>query len=151
MRRKGVAMQEVVMQGTNNLEIWVPAVVSIVTLFINMAFYMFAQPHITYKTSAKESLSKVSVELLNYLAEIISYENFDGVPTQIRKYSLQIHLHFKNGTSDGQLEMLLEQIFKEVRKRKDLISATDIDKWNDDLRMLARKLRKNLAKHCGAL
>ncbi len=144
-------MKEVVMQGTNNLEIWVPAIVSIITLFINMAFYMFAQPRITYETSAKESLSKVSVELLNYLAEIISYENFDGVPTQIRKYSLQIHLHFKNGTSDGQLEILLEQIFKEARKRKSLTSEADIDKWNDNLRVLAKELRKNLAKHCGAL
>lgn len=136
---------------TNNLEIWVPAIVSIITLVLNLLFYIFIQPRLTYKATAKESLKKVSVDLLNYLAEIISYEQFDGVPTQIRKYSLQIHLHFKAGTSDGQLEILLEQIFNEVRKRKNLNSIDDIDKWNDEFRVLARDLRKKLAKHCGVL
>lgn len=136
---------------TNNLEIWVPAIVSIITLVLNLLFYIFIQPRLTYKATAKESLKKVSVDLLNYLAEIISYEQFDGVPTQIRKYSLQIHLHFKAGTSDGQLEILLEQIFNEVRKRKNLNSIDDIDKWNDEFRILARDLRKKLAKHCGVL
>lgn len=144
-------MNEVIAQETNNLEIWVPAIVSIVTLIVNMLFYLFVQPRITYKATAKGSLSKISVELLNYLAEIISYENFDGVPTQIRKYSLQIHLHFKDGTSDGQLELLLENVFKEAKRRKSLTSAEDISKWNDDFRILARALRKNLAKHCGVL
>lgn len=143
-------MGEVVVE-TNNLEIWIPAIVSIFTLVLNLLFYIFIQPRLTYRATAKESLKKVSVELLNYLAEIISYEQFEGVPTQIRKYSLQIHLHFKEGTSDGQLEILLEQLFQEVRKRKSLTTASDIDKWNDDFRVLARKLRKNLAKHCGAL
>lgn len=143
-------MGEVVVE-TNNLEIWIPAIVSVFTLVLNLLFYIFIQPRLTYRATAKESLKKVSVELLNYLAEIISYEQFEGVPTQIRKYSLQIHLHFKEGTSDGQLEILLEQLFKEVRKRKSLTTASDIDKWNDDFRVLARKLRKNLAKHCGAL
>jgi|Go1ome_4_1110791.scaffolds.fasta_scaffold04360_3 hypothetical protein len=143
-------MYEVALE-TNNLEIWVPAIVSIITLVLNLLFYIFIQPRLTYKATAKESLKKVSVDLLNYLAEIISYEQFDGVPTQIRKYSLQIHLHFKAGTSDGQLEILLEQIFNEVRKRKNLTSTDDIDKWNDEFRVLARNLRKKLAKHCGVL
>lgn len=143
-------MYEVALE-TNNLEIWVPAIVSIITLVLNLLFYIFIQPRLTYKATAKESLKKVSVDLLNYLAEIISYEQFDGVPTQIRKYSLQIHLHFRAGTSDGQLEILLEQIFNEVRKRKNLTSTDDIDKWNDEFRVLARNLRKNLAKHCGVL
>lgn len=143
-------MCEVILE-TTSLEIWIPAIVSIITLLLNMMFYIFIQPRLTYRSTAKESLKKVSVELLNYLAEIISYEQFDGVPTQIRKYSLQIHLHFKEGTSDGELEILLEQLFKEVRKRKSLTIAADIDNWNDDFRVLARKLRKNLAKHCGAL
>ena len=143
-------MYEVALE-TNNLEIWVPAIVSIITLVLNLLFYIFIQPRLTYKATAKESLKKVSVDLLNYLAEIISYEQFDGVPTQIRKYSLQIHLHFKAGTSDGALEILLEQIFNEVRKRKNLTSTDDIDKWNDEFRVLARNLRKKLAKHCGVL
>ena len=136
---------------TNSLEIWIPAIVSIITLLLNLMFYIFIQPRLTYKATAKESLKKVSVELMNYLAEIISYEDFSNVPTQIRKYSLQIHMHFKKGTSDGQLEILLEQVFKEVKRRKSLTTAENIDKWNDDFRVLARKLRKELAKYCGAL
>lgn len=136
---------------TNSLEIWIPAVVSIITLVLNLIFYIFVQPRLTYKATAKESLKKVSVDLLNYLAEIISFDHFDGVPTQIRKYSLQIHLHFKDGTTDGQLEVLLEQIFREVRIRKSLTATDDIDKWNDNFRVLSRDLRKKLAKYCGAL
>lgn len=136
---------------TNSLEIWIPAIVSIITLLLNLMFYIFIQPRLTYKATAKESLKKVSVELMNYLAEIISYEDFSNVPTQIRKYSLQIHMHFKQGTSNGQLEILLEQVFKEVKRRKSLTTVEDIDRWNDDIRVLARKLRKELAKHCGAL
>lgn len=136
---------------TNNLEIWIPAVISICTLILNMLFYIFIQPRLTYKATAKDALKLVSVNLLNYLAEIVSYEEFDGVPTQIRKYSLQIHLHFKSGTSDGQLEILLEKIYQEVKIRKSLSAIDDINKWNDDFRVLARLLRKELAKHCGAL
>ena len=136
---------------TNNLEIWIPAVISICTLIVNMLFYIFIQPRLTYKATAKDALKLVSVNLLNYLAEIVSYEEFDGVPTQIRKYSLQIHLHFKSGTSDGQLEILLEKIYQEVKIRKNLSAIDDINKWNDDFRVLARTLRKELAKHCGAL
>lgn len=136
---------------TTNLEIWVPAVVSIITLIVNMLFYLFVQPHLTYKASAKESLTKISVELLNYMAEIVSYDNFDGVPTQIRKYSLQIHLQFKNGTSDGKIELLLENVFQEVKRRKSLISEQDVENWNANFRSLARDLRKNLARYCGSL
>lgn len=136
---------------TNSLEIWIPAIVSVITLLINLMFYMFIQPRLTYKATAKESLKKVSVDLMNYLAEIVSYDDFSDVPTQVRKYSLQIHMHFKKGTSDGQLEIILEQVFKEVKKRKSMTTAEDIDEWNDNFRVLARKLRKNLAKYCGAL
>lgn len=136
---------------TNNLEIWIPAIVSIITLLLNLLFYIFIQPRLTYKATAKESLKKVAVDLMNYLAEIISYEDFSNVPTQIRQYSLQIHMHFKKGTSDGELEIFLEQVFQEVKRRKSLTIDEDVDKWNDDFRVLARKLRKELAKYCGAL
>lgn len=135
----------------DNLEIWIPATVSIVTLLVNMAFYLFMQPRIVDKASTKEALRKVSVKLLNYLAEVVSMDNFDGVPTKIRKYSLQIHLYFKSGTAAGKVELLLEQIFKEVQKRKGLTAQRDIEEWNDNFRNLVRDLRKNLAKYCGSL
>jgi tryptophanyl-tRNA synthetase len=138
-------------QDSNGMEIWIPAAVSIITLVLNLIFYIFVQPRITYKNTAKESLTKTSVELLNYLAEIVSNDNFDGVPTKIRKYSLQIHLQFKDGTADGTVELLLEQIFQEVQKRKKLTSEAEINTWNENFRIKVRDLRKALAKYCGAL
>lgn len=144
-------MGETLVNETNNLEIWIPAVVSIVTLIINLLFYVFVQPRITYKTTAREALAKTSIEFLNYLTELVSFDNFEGVPTTVRKYSLQIHLHFKSGTADGEIELLLEKIFKETQKRKTLNSETEIENWNDSFRVLVRELRKNLAKYCGEL
>ena len=144
-------MEEARVKSNIDWEIWVPAIVSVITLIVNMLFYLFAQPRIADKTAIKKAFTEASVELLNYMAEIISYESFEGVPTQIRKYSLQIHLYFKNGTATGQIEILLEKVFKEIQKRKDLSSAVEIEEWNDNFRKLARELRKNLAKHCGAL
>lgn len=134
-----------------NLEIWIPAAVSIVTLLVNMAFYLFMQPRIADKASTKEALTKVSVKLLNYLAEVVSMDNFDGVPTKIRKYSLQIHLYFRSGTAAGEVELLLEKIFKEVQKRKSLTAQQEIENWNDNFRNLVRDLRKSLARYCGSL
>lgn len=142
---------EVMVQETNNLEIWIPAIISTITLVVNLLFYIFVQPRLAYKTTAREALTKTSVELLSYLADIISFDSFDGVPTKIRKYSLQIHLHFKNGTADGKIELLLEQIFKESQRRKQLNAETEIEQWNENFRVLARDLRMNLAKYCGEL
>lgn len=142
-------VQEIVNE-SKSMEIWIPAVVSIITLLVNMFFYIFVQPRLTYKTTAKESLTKVSVELLNYLAEIVSYEDFTGVPTKIRKYSLQIHLQFKNGTAKGDIELNLEKVFQEIQKRKQLSTEVEIEKWNEGFRVLVRDLRKSLAKYCGS-
>lgn len=134
---------------SSSLKIWIPAIVSIVTLVINLLFYIFVQPHLTYRAAAKESLTKTAVKLLNYMTEIVSFESFDGVPTNIRKYSMQIHLQFKSGTADHSVELLLEQIFQEVKKRKEIVSSDEIDKWNDNFRVLARELRRELAKYIG--
>lgn len=38
-------MYEVALE-TNNLEIWVPAIVSIITLVLNLLFYIFIQPRL---------------------------------------------------------------------------------------------------------
>lgn len=139
------------METTSNLQVWVPAIVSIVTLVINLMFYMFVQPRLTYKAGAKEALGKIAIDLLNYLSDIVSYECFDGVPTQIRKYSLQIHMQFKSGTADEALEELLEEIFKDAKARKQLTTPEDIDAWNNAFRVKVRKLRGLLAKYCGVL
>lgn len=138
-------------QGSNGFEIWIPAIVSIISLVVNLLFYIFVQPRITYKKTARDALTKTSVDLLNYLSEIVSYNEFDGVPTQIRKYSIQIHLQFKKGTADEKIELLLEEIFQEVRARRKITSDEDIDNWNNNFRIKVRELRKALAKYCGVL
>lgn len=135
----------------SDLQIWVPAIVSVVTLAVNMLFYIFAQPKISYKNKVKESLSKVSVELFDYISEIVSYNDFSGVPTKIRQYSIRIHMCFKEGTAPKELEAILEEIYQAVKKRKSLTTFDEIDRWNENFRKMAKKLRKNLAEHCGAL
>lgn len=102
----------------SDLQIWVPAIVSVVTLAVNMLFYIFAQPKISYKNKVKESLSKVSVELFDYISEIVSYNDFSGVPTKIRQYSIRIHMCFKEGTAPKELEAILEEIYQAVKKEK---------------------------------
>lgn len=135
----------------SDLQIWVPAIVSVVTLVVNMLFYIFAQPKISYKNKVKESLSKVSVELFDYISEIVSYNDFSGVPTKIRQYSIRIHMCFKEGTAPKELEAILEEIYQAVKKRKSLTTFDEIDRWNENFRKMAKKLHKNLAEHCGAL
>lgn len=135
----------------SDLQIWAPAIVSVVTLAVNMLFYIFAQPKISYKNKVKESLSKVSVELFDYISEIVSYNDFSGVPTKIRQYSIRIHMCFKEGTAPKELEAILEEIYQAVKKRKSLTTFDEIDRWNENFRKMAKKLRKNLAEHCGAL
>lgn len=144
-------MKELISQMGANLNIWIPAFVSVLTLVVNLLFYLFVQPRITYQAATREALTKISVEFFNYLAEIVSYDSFEGVPTTIRKYSMQIRLYFKPGRTSGQLELILEEIFKETQKRKRLDSLEDIKKWNDNFRNLVKDLRKIVGKYCGVL
>lgn len=134
----------------SDLQIWIPSIVSIITFLLTGCFYLFVQPRLTYKSKAKETLKKASVQLLNYLAEIVSYDDFAGVPTKVRKYSLQIHLCFKKGTANGLLELKLEQVYMAVNSRKSLNKDVEIENWNDSFRVLVRELRIELARYCGA-
>ena len=99
-------------QNSNNLQIWIPAITSVITLIVNLMFYILVQPKLKYKAEARENISKISAELLSYLSDIVSFDSFDGVLTKVRKLSLQIHLQFKNGTADKEIENLLEEIYK---------------------------------------
>ena len=135
----------------NNLAIWVPSIISIITLLFNLGFYIFCELRLGYKYRIKQELAKISAELLTYLAEIVSYDTFEGVPTQIRNYSLKIHLCFKTGTADEEIAEELEQIFQAVKCRKKLTDASEIGEWNEKFRKKVRKLRCLLSKYCGAL
>ncbi|MBU5477594.1 hypothetical protein KQI69_00045 [Eubacterium sp. MSJ-13] len=142
---------EKVDQSSNNLEIWIPAIISIVTLLANLVFYIFVQPKLKYRAEARENLTKIAAELLGYLSDIVSFDSFDGVLTKVRKLSLQIHLQFKNGIADKEIEDLLEKIYKEIQKRKDIVDNQEITDWNENFRYYVRKLRIKLAKYCGVL
>ena len=136
---------------SSGLEAWVPSIISVITLVVTMAFYIHIQPKITDRTSAKNDLKTVSINLLNYLTEIVSYTDFSGVPTKIRQYSLQIHLCFKSGIADPEIEKLLESIFQLTKERKTIVDSDGIEAWNTKLKSQAHDLRVELAKHCRSL
>ena len=97
----------------DELKIWVPSIVSIITLLVNMGFYIFGQPSLGYKYKRKEHLANICGEMFTYLSEIVSYDDFSGVPTNVRDYSLKIHLCFKSGTATKEISDSLERIFQE--------------------------------------
>lgn len=139
------------LQNVSSLEVWLPAAISVLSLIVNLCFYIFVQPRLSYKLTAKERLANTSVELLNYLTEVISYNDFSGVPTQVRKYSIQIHMHFKSGVASKEIEELLEVIFQDCKRRKSMALQSEIDEWNILFRQHLRRLRIELAKYCGEL
>lgn len=134
-----------------NLELWIPAGISVLTLVINLVFYMFVQPRLSYKWGAKESLRNASCDMLKFLSEVVSYEDFAHVPTEVRNYSLRILLHFKDEKNCKGLETALENVYQEVKKRKKIEDDVEIEKWNKDFRETVRVLRRLLAKESGGL
>jgi len=133
------------------LKIWVPSIVSIITLLINMGFYIFGQPRLGYKYKRKEELSKICEEMFTYLSEIVSLKDLAGAPTKIRNFSLKIHLCFKKGTASKDLSDCLEVIYQMVKQRKNFNDDNDMEEWNDNFRNQCRELRRLLGKYCGGL
>lgn len=133
------------------VKVWLPSIVSIITLMINLCFYIVVQPRLGYKYKVKEQLYQVSTELFVYLADIVSQTDFNGVPTKIREYSLKIHLCFVGGKADDKTSEKLEEIFQMAKNRKTLIADADIQVWNDKFRVEVRELRKLLSHYCGGL
>lgn len=133
------------------VKVWLPSIVSIIALMINLCFYIVVQPRLGYKYKVKEQLYQVSTELFVYLADIVSQTDFNGVPTKIREYSLKIHLCFVGGKADDKTSEKLEEIFQMAKNRKTLIADADIQVWNDKFRVEVRELRKLLSHYCGGL
>lgn len=131
------------------LKLWVPSVVSIATLLLNLLFYAFGQPLVSFKLKRKENLVTTAEEFMVFLSEVVSNENFDGVPTQIRNYSLKIHLYFKTGEAPEPLKGQLEKLFQLCRERKSMTDEQRITQWNGEFRDEVRKLRKYLAEYTG--
>ena len=134
---------------TNNLEIWIPTVASIITLVLTGCFYIFIQPYLTYKGESKASLREIALQLSEYMTEVVSYSSFDGVPTQMKKYSVRIKMHFKNGRGSKELNKLLEDAWGKVEERKTLGDPEKIKKWNEDYRKLEHDIRILISKYCG--
>lgn len=130
-------------------KVWLPSIVSIVTLIVNISFYIFVQPKISFTLKRKERFVAVTEELLEFLSEVVSKESFDGVPTKIRNYSLKLHLCFKSGEAPQLLNVQLEHLFKMCQERKKLTDESNIRQWNEDFRNEVRQLRKAAAEYCG--
>lgn len=140
-----VASQEVGM----NLEVWVPAIIAIISLVVNIVFSVFVAPKVIRENEYRTKLFEVCSEFFEYLSGVPSLSNYNGVPTKIRNYSLKIHLMFKEGSAPKELSESLENVFQKVKKRKELTEASEIDKWNDEFRNELRTLRKKIACYTG--
>ena len=149
MKRGKQAMPLLTVKDSIDLDTWLPSIISVITLLINVAYYAFGQPKVSYKLKRKERLVEVSEELLTYLSKVVSLDDYSGAPTNIRNYSLTIHMCFKSGSAPEEISSLLEETFQLVKSRKQMDDKECIDKWNRDIKDLAGYLRKKLAKYTG--
>lgn len=132
-----------------NLEIWVPAIVSIITLIINVVFTIFVGPKIAERHNQRAAMYKICAEFFDYLTDLVSLENFDGAPSTVRKYSLKIHFMFKTGVAPSRIAAGLESVYQKVKERKELYDDTAISEWEKSYRKLVHALRVDLAKYVG--
>lgn len=128
---------------------FVTVLISLLTLFLNILFYIIIAPKISFRFQKREDFLKVSSEFITYLATIVSMEDFSGVPTQVRSYCITIKLLFKKGVAPKSLEELMEDIFQSVKKRKSLTSQEEIKNWENEFRQKTKDLRILLAKYTG--
>ena len=125
-------------------------IVSVVTLLVNIFYYIFIQTRLGYRYETKKEFAKICSEFFTYLSEIVSYDKFDGVPTEIRNYSMRIHLCFKSGKAKQNIADLLEKIYQMTKRRKGLVERGEIDSWNEEFRTEVTQLRKAVGKYCGS-
>lgn len=130
------------------MEIWIPAVVAVVTLIINICFNFIISPMIIRKYEVKTKLFDICQEFLIYLTDVVSFDNFDHVPSTVRNYSLKIHVCFKTGEAPKQLKEVLEKLFQAVKERHDN-ECSDIKKWKEEFRNLVKEFRRQISKYVG--
>lgn len=129
---------------------WLPTITSIITLIVNIFFYICIQSKLGYEYKRKEDLAAVCAEFFTYLSEVVSYKDYDGVPTAIRNYSLRIHLCFKDGQADDEITSKLESLFQQAKERKTK-DDNEIDAWGERFRTDVKELRCLLGKYCGGI
>jgi hypothetical protein len=128
---------------------WLPVILSACTLLFNVLFYFYFKDYLAFKYTRTADLAKISAEFLVYLTGAVSFDDFDGVPTQIKNYSEQILLCFKSG--EQRVSITLEELFMEAQRRKQLEQDDEIQLWRDNFRLLTSELQKELRKHCGVI
>ena len=127
----------------------VTSAISIITLFLNILFYIIIAPRIGFRFQKKDELFKTASEFLAFLSEINSYDSFDGIPTKVRKYCVSIKLLFKDGETPKELTDRMENIYQMVKTRKNMEDLKEIDQWETKFREETHTLRKELAKYTG--
>lgn len=139
--------EEVVNEGIDWLK-WLPVVLNACTLLFNVFFYMYFKDYIAFKYTRTADLAKIGAEFLSFLTEVISYDDFEGVPTKIKNYSEQILLCFR--TDEKEISKLLEELFVSAQKRKSMTDG-DVDYWRKHFREKTSRLQKLLRKYCGII
>ncbi len=138
-----------VQQSGFDWKIAITPIITIITLLVNILFYIIIAPRINFKFRKKEEFYKSTIDFLDFLSDMVSYQDFSGVPTKIRKYSLSIHMLFKSGTAPKPIADILEEVFQSAKERKKFTQESEISAWELDFRELVRKLRKELSKYTG--
>ena len=131
------------------LGVWVPAIVAVVSLIVTTIFTVYIAPKIAAKQNQKTAMYTICSQFFDYLTDIVSLKDYSGVPSQVRKYSLKIHLMYKEGVAPKDISEKLEDIFQKVKTRKTLNSDTEITVWEKDYRDAVRDLRTKLSKYVG--
>lgn len=131
------------------LSIWVPAIVSIVTLVITIIFTVYVSPRIAEKQNQRAAMYKICTDFFDYLTDLVSLDDFSGAPSTVRKYSMKIHFMYKSGSAPEDIKEGLEKIYQKVKVRKTMEDAKAIEKWEKEFRDEVRVLRKELSRYVG--
>lgn len=134
--------------GTGDLSVWVPAIVSIASVLLNIIFSVFIAPRVLRKSNAREKMHKICTEYQKYLSGVVSLESFDGVPTEIRRFSLEVLLMFKAGKAPDGLSSSMEAVYQAAKTRKHLAPG-EITAWEQEFKEKVDTLRKEMAKYSG--
>lgn len=133
----------------STLGIWVPAIVSVISLIVTTVFTVYIAPIIAAKNNQKTAMYTICTEFFDYLTDLVSFQDYQGVPSTVRKYSLKIHLMFKDGVAPKRIADKLEDIFQQVKIRKGLNDDAAIAAWETNYRDKVRELRVELSQYVG--
>lgn len=115
---------------------------------LNALITIFLTPRLTDEFSKKsyerDKLYEYTIELLDYLTRAVSYNDLNGVPTEIRMRCLKIHMLFDGGEAPREISDLMEnifQVFKQCKRSGRVLSDED----KDVIRMKVKLLRKEIS------